>query len=434
MTVKLRKLLPFLLIFLSVLSLSGQQVNEKISQHPDYSGGFYRNYPSSEITADAWTRPVGYVPFYISHYGRHGSRWISDRDIYSRASGLMEQAAREQVLTPEGKALLEEVRTLVREADGREGELSPQGSLEHRGIAERMYLHWPEVFCSKDGSPVQIDSKATVYTRCIYSMIAFDERLKEFDPSLRISRTAYRKDMAYLSNYSETGDSYKTALQVSDSLAKVWIQPDRFLQAIFNDADFIQRIPSRQLAMFDFFHLACSQQAVGQRQLDLFRHFTEEEIVQLWKVLSTQTYIEEGPSLRFGDACMTNAKRLLRNIVETADAVISGERDEAVTLRFGHESNIVPLLCLLQLKETDVRTAIRQEMQLNPDEMEAAAGVWNISEICPMATNLQFIFFRNASGNVKVKVLHNEKVAFFPFGKADFLDWKDLRSYLVSRY
>ena len=37
-------------------------------------GGVYYAYPVTETTlADA---PEGYEPFYISHYGRHGSRWL----------------------------------------------------------------------------------------------------------------------------------------------------------------------------------------------------------------------------------------------------------------------------------------------------------------------------------------------------------------------
>ena len=43
-------------------------------------GGVYYAYPATKTTlADA---PEGYEPFYISHYGRHGSRWLTSDNRY----------------------------------------------------------------------------------------------------------------------------------------------------------------------------------------------------------------------------------------------------------------------------------------------------------------------------------------------------------------
>ena len=432
-----KKIIWSAIAVLFYLPLAAQQEEEHtrtiIASQPEYAGCFYRNYPATEARDFSQERPEGYQPFYISHYGRHGSRWVSDRIIYDRTKILMEKAARQQVLTPEGKELLEEVRTLFEEAEGRAGELSPRGGREHRGIAERMYRNWPEVFRQKDGKPVRIDSRATVYTRCIYSMINFDERLKELAPELQISRKASKKDLHYMADYSHTGESYKLALGVSDSLARAWIRPERFLGALFNDADFIARIEEPQVAMLDFFHLAADLQAIDRQEMDLFRHFTREEIFTLWKVLDTQTFIEEGPSRRFGKDNRANAINLLENIVRTADEVIAGERDEAATLRFGHESNIVPLFCLMGIGSTDFQEGISKEIAAGGKELDLAARWWNISEICPMATNLQFIFFRNDEGRIKVRVLHNEKDAQLPVEGAPFYDWTVLKTYLEGR-
>ena len=42
-----------------------------------------------------------------------------------------------------------------------------------------------------------------------------------------------------------------------------------------------------------------------------------------------------GPSARFGDPLVADARPLLRNIVETADRVVAGESDLSASLRFG---------------------------------------------------------------------------------------------------
>ena len=39
-------------------------------------GGVYFAYPVTATKMAA--APEGYEPFYISHYGRHGSRWLPD--------------------------------------------------------------------------------------------------------------------------------------------------------------------------------------------------------------------------------------------------------------------------------------------------------------------------------------------------------------------
>lgn len=46
---------------------------EEIAATPGKAGGVYYAYPEPEILQTP--APAGYKPFYISHYGRHGSRY-----------------------------------------------------------------------------------------------------------------------------------------------------------------------------------------------------------------------------------------------------------------------------------------------------------------------------------------------------------------------
>ena len=52
-----------------------------------------------------------------------------------------------------------------------------------------------------------------------------------------------------------------------------------------------------------------------------------------------------------------------------------------------------------------------------------------------MATNVQFIFFRNPeTGDVRVRVLHNERDAGLPLGGGPYYRWETFRDYCKSLY
>lgn len=54
-------------------SVQAQSYKELIEENPDRAGGVYHYY---EYSPSTFTKaPKGYKPFYISHYGRHGSRY-----------------------------------------------------------------------------------------------------------------------------------------------------------------------------------------------------------------------------------------------------------------------------------------------------------------------------------------------------------------------
>lgn len=52
-----------------------------------------------------------------------------------------------------------------------------------------------------------------------------------------------------------------------------------------------------------------------------------------------------------------------------------------------------------------------------------------------MGTNVQFIFFRNPeTGDVRVRVLHNERDANLPLAGGPYYPWKELKKYCESLY
>lgn len=88
--------------------------------------------------------PKGYKPFYVSHYGRHSSRYlVSDRD-YKSVITLFEAAHAGKALSELGEDVYQRLLKVWEEAEGHGGDLTPLGVRQHRGIAERMYAAFSE--------------------------------------------------------------------------------------------------------------------------------------------------------------------------------------------------------------------------------------------------------------------------------------------------
>lgn len=415
------KLLPVLLSF--SLSLSGivavaqNSADEYLKDDIERYAGIYHSYETP--VPDGVKAPKGYKPFYISHLGRHGSRWHASPSRYHRPLEMLRAADRDGVLTEQGKRLLKDVEVIVEDAELRWGDLSPRGVREHRGIAERMYYNYPEVFSTKNAGG-RIESRSTMIIRCVLSMAANNERLKELNPELQMMRESSNRNLKFLEADKLRHEAHKLALKVSDSVRREWIKPDRFFSSIISDAEHISKIKDRGEIMYDLFLLACGMQDVDYLNISFYDMFTREELYDLWRCVNAYCYYTMGPSVRFGDGRRTEAKALLRAVLKQDEAVLAGKKELAANLRFGHDSNVIPMLALLGVDYADKRVATADEV----------AGVWNAAEVSPMATNIQFVFFRNKKGDVKVRCLHNERDMPLPLEGGPFYDWEELHDYL----
>ena len=125
--------------------------------------------------------PKGYKPFYISHYGRHGSRNNWGRRYYERLFQRLTSAKEAGILSQSGDSLLKSV-SLIKDIElqgGVDGRLTPRGVREHQGIAERMFNRYPRVF-KKGNHKIRAVSSTT--PRCIVSMAAFTTSLQKQAP------------------------------------------------------------------------------------------------------------------------------------------------------------------------------------------------------------------------------------------------------------
>ena len=160
--------------------------------------------------------------------------------------------------------------------------------------------------------------------------------------------------------------------------------------------------------------------------MNLFQYFTDDEIYELWKVKNIYWYLQWANSPQGGNRMPFIERALLTNMIETVDdAIAQGKR--GATLRFGHETCVLPLACLLELDNVNYSCE-------NLDELHKQ---WRNYEIFPMGCNIQMVFYRDATGSddVLVKVLLNEHEATLPFETDIFpyYHWKDIKPYYVNK-
>ena len=417
---RLKTLAVVLAIF--CLGVKAQTTFEEISADLNKAGGVYLAYPTVETKQTP--APKGYKPFYVSHYGRHGSRYLlSDRD-YQWIIQLMEKAETVNGLTPLGHDVLKRLNMVWEEAQGRAGDLTPLGVRQHQGIAERMSKNFPEVFSGKR----HVSARSTIVYRCAMSMVAFGDRLKQLNPQLDMSYEMSEKYMSYLNYHSARSNAFthgKKGPWVEEyrKFEEAQVHPDRLVSTLFSNADFIRCEVNPSELMWGLYWIAVDMQDM-ETPVSFFDLFTAKEMFDLWQCVNYRFYMGNANPLASNGIVMANAKSLVENILESADAAIK-DRSIAATLRFGHDGNVIPLLALLQIENFDVAVA-------GPAEVYKR---WCDFKATPMASNVQIVFFENKAGDILVKFMHNENEVHVPV-KTDqwpFYHWNDVKEYYQKR-
>ncbi len=98
------------LLFAGTAAVHGQTIREQVLDPVEHSAGSsmsYRFEPQTYTPA-----PEGYVPFYISHFGRHGSRYHTTENIYRKFYDIFAAAAANNALTPFGMEVKQRVDTI----------------------------------------------------------------------------------------------------------------------------------------------------------------------------------------------------------------------------------------------------------------------------------------------------------------------------------
>lgn len=404
-------------------AINAQTTFDEISADLNKAGGVYLAYP--EVTARQTPAPKGYKPFYISHYARHGSRYLLGDGDFELSIALLEEAEQRGCITPLGKDALRRLRLVFEETKGRGGDLTPLGRRQHQGIAERMVRNFPEVFAGKGRD---VSARSTVVYRCAMSMVAFGDRLKGLCPQLDINYEMSDKYMGYLNYHTDKSNRFTNGekgpwVEEYRKFEAAHVCPDRLVKSLFSDADFISKRVSPDKLMWALYWIAVDMQDI-ETKASFYDLFTPQELFGLWQCVNYRFYIGNANPKMSDGLVMANASTLVQNIIATADSAIV-HRNMAATLRFGHDGNVIPLLALLQIDGFDVAV----------DRPEEVYRHWCDFKATPMASNVQIIFFDNKQGDILVKLLHNEREAHIPVATTQwpYYRWSDVRAYYTQR-
>ncbi len=413
----MKKLLIIIAFALLALTGSAQEKNPQLaaSIHENlFRTGIVLN-PYEYLPAAETPVPKGYKPFYISHYGRHGSRSDWPADGYRGVRDKFARAHEAGLLTPEGEKAYEMINGIVEKYNDMGGRLTPRGAREHRQIAHRMYNKYKKVFNSGNR---RVRAISSVSPRCIISMAAFTGELLSLNPKLDIGWDTGEQYMKYISGGS-TPDIRRDAKPLIDADATAHT-PDTatFLARVFTDPEAGRQLTGGARKLFD--ETMYIGVASGAYDCDdtILRLFNEDDLCWQEQHWSMYMYLHECNSVEFGDRRMAlpEVQAFLDDVMDKADEVIANGNYVA-DLRFGHDTHLLGICSRIGLEGIGERLNALQ------------CKDWPCYFNAPFAGNLQIVFYRNKAGDVLVKFYLNERERkLLTLEGGPYYRWEDVKA------
>ncbi|MCQ2336785.1 MAG: histidine-type phosphatase [Paludibacteraceae bacterium] len=417
----------FLLIFASLfvsIVVTAKTAREEIYENINLSGGGYLTYPEP-IGVEYTKVPKGYTPFYISSYHRHGSRFLIGKEDYVKPQQLLHKADSLGLLTAEGKKVMGKVDSVCALAKDRYGELTNIGFKQHKGVAQRMYNNFPDVFKGNK----TIDARSTDVIRSILSMFAETSTLIANNPKLNLFIDASAHDMYYMNHWfnpiNKTYGNLPEVKECKNNFAQKHTHPERLINELFKSYPYtLSHLLNKNKTYISLWEIASNLQNIDT-DIDMMYLFTKEECYENWSRSNVGWYLECGPSIQTKQMKPYVHSNLLRNIIETADKAIESDTI-AATMRFGHDSVVLPLTILMHLNNFYYVTG----------DMESLADNWHTYDIIPMACNIQLIFFKSKKSDnpVLVKIMLNERECHIPIEPYSdvYYEWDKVKDYYLN--
>ena len=411
-----KTIIALLLAAAACFTLQAQQLNvlDLVREDPRKSAGMEGPHRLDEM-GQLTKAPCGYKPFYISHYGRHGSRYAWNSKTYTIIRDGLEKAATAGALTPYGEEFKKKYDDFYLIPWINAGDLVPLGFEQHQAIGEFAAKSFPRVFKGDR----KVDALSSTAQRSIVSMSAFTLGLKSESPRLRITTSSNHVEMTVAAPPSAPkqlarhfkGENDKFSIE-SPGAFSARIAPDSILlDKLFTDTSFFTDAEAGKFAS-ELWQLYCGYHNYESEPLfdDLL---TDDERLKLWEADSYGSwYIDL--TARYQQI------PLLEDIVNKAEAAFD-DPAKAADLRFGHDYVIEALACLLDLNNCGIFCDKAEDVKY-----------WFQNYNIPMATTLMLVFYRNGKGDILFKALLNEREVTIghltpvqgPYYRwSDFKDW-----------
>ena len=422
-------------LFIATIAFA-QSSREEIDQHPHLAISTHSVYAGPYYFEPIAKAPKGYEPFYISHYGRHGSRYEANGKHPAEVVGYFDYADKHGLLTPKGKEAKALFEKIYAAHDGRIGELTQVGAEQHKAIARRMYDRFKPVF--QRGAI--ISSRSSTYTRCILSMAAFNESLKECNPLIETRLIASESDQKMIRPLGPLASDYHHNIRRDnphcwDSIVEKWAEKQNFshaISALFTDIKPIcNHFGESEIYVISSIYkrLAFMQNLNWHDRSFVDSIFTTAERHAIYKYENYRLFcIFAGTSLPDSGKYFASMDILVNDIIKYADLAIEGKNSASADLRFGHDYYLLGLLAATNFNEI--------RMDYDYSDIDKLAEQWRSHQFITMASNMQFVFYRSKkSSDVLVRILHNENDMTLPIKGAagPFYKWEDVKSYLNAR-
>lgn len=415
---KILKTLSFLILAMASVAVQAQTSRAELLAHPELASSNYCNYPnpSGHVTLP----PAGYEPFYITHYGRHGSRYMTDDDVYKNLFNKLDSAHIMGILTPTGEETLRKMRIVNDDAKKRYGDLTQLGARQHRAIAHRMVTNFPSLMTK----PLKVKANSSTVRRCMLSMANCCLELLTMNPQLDIEMNASEHDMYYLTpNDSIDIPKSKRDGELYDILSDFkhkMLNGKRLMTLLFNDTAKAKKLVDPHILADNLWEVNADLLCLPELQLSFNDVLTDDEIIDGFRAYNASWCLWEG--------LMPGAQPnyyaiypLLRNFIDEARQMVNSG-DEGVRLRFGHDSVLLPFAYIMGVKEAIHAT----------DDMENLHNSFALYRLIPMAGNVQWVFFRKQGSNdVLVIFLMNENETSIPIqtDSYPYYHWTDVERY-----
>lgn len=363
--------------------------------------------------------PKGFKPFYVSHYGRHGSRSDWGSRNYDTVISILTQAKEEGILSAQGETLLDVAERSLSIYSNMDGRLTPRGVKEHASIADRMYHRYPQVFKGKK----KIRAISSTVPRCLVSMASFTNALSADNPDLEIRLDSGEEFMKYLSNAGDASLAAGYKVKYEQYRKSASYDTTYTMKIVFTDQEKARKIVKNAEMFQSAVYGTALTTGVFDIEEDIFHMLPFDYIYFRWSLENLNLYMQYSASKEYGNLRVPSAQSVIDDIIAKADEnIASGEF--AADLRFGHDHPFLIMAGYLGLEGVGDRLEFEE---VNDNWL----GFFNI----PMASNLQLIFYRDKKGEVIVKFLFQEQETLLRKLKpwyGPYYKWEDVKSNIAG--
>ncbi|MBM7389554.1 hypothetical protein JOE37_002548 [Clavibacter michiganensis] len=396
-------------------------------------------YAPRGTATDLAPAPAGFAPVYTESVARHGSRALSSFKYDSLTTQVWEQARSEGALTSLGATLGPEVAKLT--AANRKlgyGNLTGQGADQHRGIGARVVERLPSLFAGIDAGSDTVALESSGEARATASGKAFAEGLRTADPLLAShlpKDIAKDPDTLYFHKSDANADyqAYEDGPAVTAAVDAITDQPRsheaarHLLERLYTPA-FVDRLAAGDYhfvdggdgkttvddevdaAMMLYNLYIIAPDMTEEVQVDFDRYLEGADAEWFAYLLDAEDFYSKGPAFLGSDITYRMATPLLDDFLDAMDARLAGS-STAATFRFAHAETIIPFAALIGLPGSTQQVAPERPYSYTTND-------WRGETVTPMAANVQWDVYRDASGRAIVRMLYDEEAIPFRAGCA----------------